>query len=87
MVKYGGIQGVKVTYSQLIALQKHLMQFDTIFKAKRIGDNTISLRFDKEFEYGFVMTRGESMVYRAPQAPYSQNYNAPFDNLLESIVS
>ncbi len=63
------------------------MQFDTIFKAKRIGDNTISLRFDKEFEYGFVMTRGESMVYKAPQAPYSQNYNAPFDNLLESLVS
>ncbi|MBN2721764.1 MAG: DUF814 domain-containing protein [Campylobacterales bacterium] len=74
-------------YGELIALQKHLMQFDTIFKAKRIGDNTVSLRFDKEFEYGFVMTRGESMVYRAPQAPYSQNYNAPFDNLLESLVS
>ncbi|MGW8168451.1 MAG: NFACT RNA binding domain-containing protein [Sulfurovaceae bacterium] len=74
-------------YGELIALQKHLMQFDTIFKAKRIGDNTISLRFDKEFEYGFVMTRGESMVYRAPQSPYSQNYNAPFDNLLESLVS
>jgi len=63
------------------------MQFDTIFKAKRIGDNTISLRFDKKYEYGFVMTRGESMVYRAPQSPYSQNYNAPFDNLLESLVS
>jgi predicted ribosome quality control (RQC) complex YloA/Tae2 family protein len=76
-----------VKYGELLALQKHLMQFDTIFKAKRIGDNTISLRFDKEFEYGFVMTRGESMVYSAKQAPYSQNYNAPFDNLLESLVS
>ncbi|MDD5405400.1 MAG: NFACT RNA binding domain-containing protein [Sulfurovaceae bacterium] len=74
-------------YGELIALQKHLMQFDTIFKAKRIGDNIISLRFDKEFEYGFMMTRGESMVYRAKQTPYSQNYNAPFDNLLESLVS
>jgi len=80
-------QGVRVKYGELIALQKHLMQFDTIFKAKRIGDNTISLRFDKEFEYGFVMTRGESMVYKAKQMPYSQNYNAPFDNLLESLVS
>ena len=87
MVKYASTQGVRVTYGELVALQKHLMQFDTIFKAKRIGDNTISLRFDKEFEYGFVMTRGESMVYRTPQAPYSQNYNAPFDNLLESLVS
>ncbi len=80
-------QGVRVKYGELIALQKHLMQFDTIFKAKRIGDNTISLRFDKEFEYCFVMTRGESMVYKAKQMPYSQNYNAPFDSLLESLVS
>lgn len=80
-------QGVRVKYGELVALQKHLMQFDTIFKAKRIGDNTISLRFDKEFEYCFVMTRGESTVYKAKQMPYSQNYNAPFDNLLESLVS
>jgi predicted ribosome quality control (RQC) complex YloA/Tae2 family protein len=87
MVKYASTQGVRVKYGELIALQKHLMQFDTIFKAKRIGDNIISLRFDKEFEYGFVMTRGESMVYRTKQTPYSQNYNAPFDNLLESLVS
>ena len=87
MVKYASPQGVRVTYGELVALQKHLMQFDTIFKAKRIGDNTISLRFDKEFEYCFVMTRGESMVYKTAQAPYTQNYNAPFDNLIESLVS
>jgi predicted ribosome quality control (RQC) complex YloA/Tae2 family protein len=76
-----------VKYGELVALQKELSKFETIFKAKRVNNNTIVLRFDKENEYGFVMTRGESTVYFCKQEPFAQNYNAPFDNMLESMLS
>ena len=76
-----------MTYAQLVLLQKYLSQYTNIQKAKRIGENTILLRFDREHEFGFVMSRGESMVYRSVQKPFLQNYNAPFDNVLESLVS
>lgn len=74
-------------YSELVALQKELLKYDTIFKAKRVNNNSVILRFDKENEYGFVMTRGFSTVYLSPQQPFTQNYNAPFDNMLESMLS
>jgi predicted ribosome quality control (RQC) complex YloA/Tae2 family protein len=76
-----------VNYSELLALQSYLKSFDTIYKAKRIDDNTVILRFDKEYEYGFVMTRGNSAVYKTKQRSFLQNYNAPFDNLLEQLVT
>lgn len=76
-----------MNYSELLALQSYLKSFDTIYKAKRIDDNTIILRFDKEYEYGFVMTRGNSAVYKTKQRSFLQNYNAPFDNLLEQLVT
>lgn len=76
-----------MNYSELLALQSYLKSFDTIYKAKRIDDNTIILRFDKEYEYGFVMTRGNSTVYKTKQKSFLQNYNAPFDNLLEQLVT
>ena len=87
MVKYRLIQGVSVTYSELVLLQKYLSQYTTIQKAKRIGENTILLRFDRDYEFGFMMTRGESTVYRSTQNPFLQNYNAPFDNALESLIT
>ena len=74
-------------YGELLALQKELSKFDTIFKAKRINNNTVILRFDKVNEYGFVMTRGSSTVYLSSQQTFTQNYNAPFDNMLESMLS
>lgn len=74
-------------YIELLALQKELSQYDTIFKAKRVDNNSVILRFDKEMEYGFEMTRGSSIVYLCPQQPSTQNYNAPFDNMLESLLS
>lgn len=76
-----------MNYSELLALQSYLKSFDTIYKAKRIDDNTVILRFDKEYEYGFVMTRGNSAVYKTKQRSFLQNYNAPFDNLLEQLVT
>jgi predicted ribosome quality control (RQC) complex YloA/Tae2 family protein len=88
--KYGKIppiQGVCVNYNELLSLQSHLKTFKTIHKAKRIDDNTVILRFDKEFEYGFIMNRGNSNVYKTKQGTFLQNYNAPFDNLLEQLVT
>lgn len=76
-----------MNYSQLLALESHLKTFDNIYKAKRIDDNTVILRFDKESEYGFVMSRGNSSVYKTKQRTFLQNYNAPFDNLLEQLVT
>ncbi|MBD3807114.1 MAG: DUF814 domain-containing protein [Epsilonproteobacteria bacterium] len=76
-----------MNYSELLALQSHLKTFDNIYKAKRIDDNTIILRFDKVYEYGFVMNRGNSSVYKTKQRTFLQNYNAPFDNLLEQLVT
>lgn len=76
-----------MNYSELLALQSHLKSFDIIYKAKRIDDNIVILRFDKESEYGFVMSRGNSSVYKSKQRTFLQNYNAPFDNLLEQLVT
>ncbi len=76
-----------MNYSELLALQSHLKSFTNIYKAKRIDDNTIILRFDKDFEYEFVMSRGNSAVYKTKQRTFLQNYNAPFDNLLEQLVT
>jgi len=87
MIKYAKQQGERVKYGELVALQKELLKYDTIFKAKRVNNNSVILRFDKESEYGFVMTRGSSTVYLSSQQPFTQNYNAPFDNMLESMLS
>ncbi|MDD5549172.1 MAG: NFACT RNA binding domain-containing protein [Sulfurovaceae bacterium] len=76
-----------MNYNELLSLQSHLKTFKTIHKAKRIDDNTVILRFDKEFEYGFIMNRGNSNVYKTKQGTFLQNYNAPFDNLLEQLVT
>lgn len=76
-----------MNYSELLALQSYLKTFDTIYRAKRVDDNTVILRFDKDYEYGFVMSRGNSSVYKAKQRTFLQNYNAPFDNLLEQLVT
>ncbi|MDD5360134.1 MAG: NFACT RNA binding domain-containing protein [Sulfurovaceae bacterium] len=76
-----------MNYNELLSLQSHLKTFKTIHKAKRIDDNTVILRFDKEFEYGFIMNRGNSNVYKTKQGTFLQNYNAPFDNLLEQLAT
>ncbi len=72
---------------ELKAIAKRLNTFSFISRARRIEDNTIELNFDKNHSYFFNMTRGHSFVYKAPSQRPLQGYNAPFDNLLHSLLS
>jgi predicted ribosome quality control (RQC) complex YloA/Tae2 family protein len=72
---------------QLHAIAKRLAEFSYITRARRVEDNTIEISFEKHHSYFFVMTRGSSMVYKAPAKRPLQGYNAPFDTLLHGLLS
>ncbi|HIP61168.1 MAG TPA: hypothetical protein EYG98_01270, partial [Sulfurovum sp.] len=72
---------------ELKAIAKRLKDFSFISRARRIEDNTIELMFDKSHSYFFNMTRGHSYIYKASSQRPLQGYNAPFDNLLHSLLS
>jgi predicted ribosome quality control (RQC) complex YloA/Tae2 family protein len=72
---------------ELQAISKRLNDFNFISRARRIEDNTIEITFDKSESYFFSMTRGHSFVYKAPSQRPLQDYNAPFDTLLHSLLS
>jgi len=72
---------------ELQAITERLNDFTFVSRARRVEDNTIELTFDREHSYFFTMTRGHSLVYKAPSQRPLQGYNAPFDTLLHSLVS
>ncbi len=72
---------------QLQAIAHHLNQFNYISRARRVEDNTIEVVFEKHHSYLFTMTRGNSFIYKAPSHRPIQNYNAPLDTLLQSLLS
>jgi len=72
---------------ELKAIADRLNNFSYISRARRIEDNTIELVFDKNNSYFFTMTRGHSVIYKAPSQRPIQGYHAPFDKLLHSLVS
>jgi predicted ribosome quality control (RQC) complex YloA/Tae2 family protein len=72
---------------ELKAIANRLNAFTFISRARRIEDNTIEITFDKSESYFFSMTRGHSFVYKAPSQRPLQDYNAPFDTLLHSLLS
>jgi len=72
---------------ELQAIAERLNDFTFISRARRVEDNTIELSFDRQHSYFFTMTRGHSLIYKAPPHRPLQGYNAPFDALLHSLVS
>jgi predicted ribosome quality control (RQC) complex YloA/Tae2 family protein len=72
---------------ELQAIADRLNTFTFISRARRIEDNTLEIMFDKSKSYFFSMTRGQSIVYKAPSQRPLQGYNAPFDTLLHSLLS
>ena len=88
MVKFHN-QGEPYTMKlyELQAIAERLMNFTFVSRARRIEDNTIELTLDKNQSYLFNMTRGHSFAYKAPSQRPLQDYNAPFDTLLHSLVS
>ncbi len=74
-------------YYELKAITQHFKNFNFISRARRIENNTIELSFDRNNSYFFNMTRGESFVYKNISQRPMQSFNAPFDNLLHSLVS
>jgi len=72
---------------ELKAIAKRLNDFSFISRARRVEDNTLELMFDKSDSYFFNMTRGHSVVYKAPSQRPLQGYNAPFDTLLHTLLS
>ena len=72
---------------ELQAIAKHLNNFTFISRARRIEDNTIEITFDKKESYFFNVTRGHSLIYKAPTQRPLQGYHAPFDTLLHALLS
>lgn len=72
---------------ELKAIANHLSNFTFISRARRVEDNTLELVFDKNSSYFFNMTRSHSFIYKAPSQRPMQSYNAPFDNLLHTLLS
>ena len=72
---------------ELKAIAKRLNDFTFISRARRIEDNTIEIMFDKSDSYFFNLTRGSSLVYKAPSQRPLQGYSAPFDTLLHTLLS
>jgi len=72
---------------ELQAIADRLNHFTFISRARRIEDNTLEIMFDKSESYFFNMTRGQSLVYKAPSQRPLQGYNAPFDTLLHALLS
>jgi len=73
---------------ELVSIVQHLQSFDFITKARRIEDNTLELNVNRSSKsYFFNMTRGHSFIYLASSHRPPQSYQAPFDNLLFSLVS
>jgi len=72
---------------ELKAIAEHLSKFTFISRARRIEDNTVEITFDKSKSYFFSMIRGHSFIYKAPSQRPLQDYNAPFDTLLHSLLS
>ncbi len=72
---------------ELKAIATRFNDFTFISRARRIEDNTLEIMFDKSKSYFFNMTRGHSIVYKAPTQRPLQGYNAPFDTLLHSLLS
>ena len=72
---------------ELKTIAKRLNTFTFISRARRIENNSIEIMFDKSESYFFTMTRGHSLVYKAPSQRPLQGYNAPFDTLLHSLLS
>ncbi|MBD3789311.1 MAG: DUF814 domain-containing protein [Campylobacterales bacterium] len=72
---------------ELQAIAKHLGEFSSISRARRTEDNTLEITFGKNDSYFFNLTRGHSVIYKAPSQRPLQGYNAPFDALLHSLLS
>jgi predicted ribosome quality control (RQC) complex YloA/Tae2 family protein len=72
---------------QLQALSQRLTSFSFVTRARRIEDNVIELAVSRDESYFFDMTRGHSMVFKAPSHRPLQGYSAPFDTLLHTLVS
>ena len=72
---------------QLKEISKKLASFKHIKEARRVDNNTIEIIFDKENSYFFDMTRGHSFIYKRTSKKPIQSYQAPFDNILHSLVA
>jgi predicted ribosome quality control (RQC) complex YloA/Tae2 family protein len=72
---------------QLKAIAQKLASYKHIKEARRVEDNTIEIIFDKDNSYFFDMTRGHSFIYKRASKRPIQSYQAPFDNILHSLVA
>ena len=72
---------------ELSKIKDHLSDLSFIGRARRIENNTIELSFNKEQTYFFNISRGSSFIYKNRSTRPLQSFNAPFDNLLHSLVS
>ncbi len=68
-------------------IRKYLKKFDFIKFARRVENNTIEINFNKDNSIFFDLTRGNSIIYKAPSEKIPLNYNAPFDIQLSTLLN
>jgi predicted ribosome quality control (RQC) complex YloA/Tae2 family protein len=72
---------------QLRILCEYLQKYKRIKRARRIQNNTIEVDFGDTNSIFFDLTRANSIIYQAPSIRPPQQMNAPFDTLLNSLIS
>jgi len=72
---------------EIKAITQYLKQYDFIKIARRVANNTIELNFAQNESIFFDLTRGSSVIYKAPSQKRLNSFNAPFDNQLHLLLA
>ena len=72
---------------EIKAVAEYLKKYNYIKKARRVQNNTIELNFGDNNSIFFDLTRGNSIIFRAPSEKMSSFFNAPFDKQLHQLLS
>ncbi len=72
---------------QLQQIANYLKKFDFIKFARRVANNTIEINFGQKESIFFDLTRGNSLIYKAPSQKIPLTFNAPFDIQLAQLLN
>ena len=72
---------------QLQQIANYLKKFDFIKFARRVANNIIEINFGDKESIFFDLTRGHSLIYKAPSQKIPLTFNAPFDIQLAQLLN
>ena len=74
-------------FYQLEAVSNYLQRYRRIKRARRVQNNIIEVDFGDEKSIFFDLTRANSTIFQASSQRPHQEMNAPFDRLLNQLIS